>query len=144
MTEENHLHKIKDGTVIDHIKRGLGRKILELIGASNDVIVIGLNLDSPKFDKKDMLKYANRVLEEKNLQLIAALSPEATVSVIQDWKVVSKSNLSRPEIMTGVIKCPNPKCITNHERVQTKMYTFPTFKCFHCERSVKPNEMCSQ
>lgn len=134
-----HIDIIENGTVIDHIAPGHSRKILSMIGAWTDVVTIGINLASTKSGKKDIIKYPNKNLTEKEISLIAALSPNATINIIADSKVVHKYTPEQPNMIEGIIKCPNPQCITNHEYALTKFYTTPILKCFYCER--EPNDI---
>lgn len=127
---------IQDGTVIDHLKPGTGRKVLDIIGSPDDTIMLGVNLSSTKFEKKDIIKYTDKTLSAEEIQVIAALAPEATVSVISSGKIVKKEKLRQPDIVEKILKCQNPKCITNFEYAVTKFYTKPALKCFYCERTM--------
>lgn len=126
---------INDGTVIDHITAGCSRKIAELIASNEEVVIIGINLVSTKFGKKDILKYPNKKLTNREKDLIAILSPTATVSLIKNSSVILKEKLVTPDFIEGILVCPNPRCITNYEKIDTKFYTTP-FQCFYCERLV--------
>ncbi|MEM4204007.1 MAG: aspartate carbamoyltransferase regulatory subunit, partial [Candidatus Methanomethylicaceae archaeon] len=55
---------IKDGTVIDHIPPGKGIKIAEMLNLfrQDSVVIIGQNLESTKYGRKDLIKVENRFL----------------------------------------------------------------------------------
>lgn len=44
------------------------------------------------------------------------LDENITINVIQDNKIVEKKALPLPEVVTNVIKCKNPRCITSIEQ----------------------------
>ena len=59
---------------------------------------------------------------------------------IKDFEVVEKKVLRVPEQIVGIVKCANPKCITNHQPITTKFET--TFEngelklhCHYCEKN---------
>lgn len=135
------IEPILRGTVIDHIPAGLGQTLFQLIGQSPDIVVIGLNLFSSKLGKKDLLKYANKALSAHDLDLIATLSDVATVSIIEESVVKEKFHPQKPDVIEGILACPNPKCITNIEYAITKFWTKPTFRCYFCERTLKHNDV---
>ena len=60
------IEKIRKGTVIDHIDEGYALTILDLTGLteSPNLITIGVNVSSKKFQKKDIIKIENVFLNE--------------------------------------------------------------------------------
>ena len=116
-----YIEKIRDGTVIDHIKAGFAvfvLKILGLDGKDGSLITVGINVhsNSSPTGKKDLIKVENIYLDEKQINQIALVSPECKVSFIRDYQVEKKIIVKVPQVVTGVIKCPNEKCISNAER----------------------------
>lgn len=59
-------------------------------------------------------------MEEKELNNIALLAPNVTINIIEDYKVIEKTKLDRLDKVIGLMKCDNPKCISNHENIETK------------------------
>lgn len=113
---------IREGTVIDHIKAGLGLKIvqlLKLLGHQKQVLV-GLNLTSEKLGLKDLIKVEERALLPVEANQIALLSPHATVSIIKNYEVQEKYQVELPERIHKILTCQNRACITNHEKVDTE------------------------
>ncbi|MCD6522142.1 MAG: aspartate carbamoyltransferase regulatory subunit [Candidatus Diapherotrites archaeon] len=108
---------IENGTVIDHIDAGKGLEVLKVLGGAGDTtIVLAINVQSKKKGKKDILKLENKFLDKDKMDLIAIISPNTTINVIREGKVVEKINAEMPEEINGVLKCINPKCITNAPR----------------------------
>jgi aspartate carbamoyltransferase regulatory subunit len=122
-TDEKRLYveKIRNGTVIDHIKSGFAfsvMKILGLDGSSGHLITVGINVksNSAANGKKDIVKVENVHLEQKQINQIALLSPDCKVSFIEDYKVKEKFVVEVPPVFHGIIDCPNARCISRQER----------------------------
>jgi aspartate carbamoyltransferase regulatory subunit len=117
---------IKDGTVIDHIPAAAAIvivKLLQLLPGKNRVY-LGLNLNSTSMGLKDLIKIENRFLSEKETHDIAVFAPKATINIIKNYKLISKTSAKLPSVIEKILVCPNPSCITNCE---------PTVTFFHVE-----------
>ncbi len=134
---------IENGTVIDHIPQGHVLQVMRILNLENfnDQIYFGANLDSKKFGKKGIIKVSNRFFEDTEINKIAMVAPTATLIEIRNYEVVKKTGVSIPDEVVGLIKCFNPKCITNHEHVTTRFTvvdkTDIKVKCHHCEKITK-------
>ena len=122
MGEELKVSKIQRGTVIDHIRAGMAPAVLKILGIEAgipDVVVMAMNVHSHKLGRKDVVKIENVILDEGTLQKIAIIAPQATINLIEDYRVVHKHKVSLPKALRGVVRCPNRNCITNapEERV---------------------------
>jgi aspartate carbamoyltransferase regulatory subunit len=129
---------IEQGIVIDHIKAGNGLKIIEKLGLGSVEfpVVLLMNVDSDKLDKKDIIKIENAF--ELDLTMLGLIDPDLTVNIIENGMKVKKYKLSTPLHIKGLFDCQNPRCITNHD-----IYAEPTFtlvdaktlkyKCNFCE-----------
>jgi len=109
---------IRNGTVIDHIKPGRGRKILEVLGLSSSGTTISLlmNVPSKKRNRKDIIKVEDRELSENETEKLALLSPNARVNIIRNYAVAEKKTIEIPKVISGTVHCPNDNCISNNER----------------------------
>lgn len=132
---------IKNGTVIDHIPAGVGLKIIKLLKLEkyDDTITTGTNLQSKKQGRKDIIKIENMELSKDQVNQVALAAPSASINIIKNYQVVKKFEVEVPEEMINIVKCPNPKCITNNEETKTKFYTVENgkkfkLKCAYCER----------
>jgi len=137
---------IKNGTVIDHIPANKGIQIVSHLKLAEDRIsMLGINFESKKEDRKDVLKIEDRELTPEELNQLAIYAPEATVNIIRNFEKVDKFQIKLPEIFENIIKCPNPKCITNHEEVKTRFKSLNgnplSVKCMHCEKIFKEEEI---
>lgn len=148
MTNERvyKVFKIENGTVIDHIKSPLALKIIEILKLQqNDgILSIGMNFDSKTTGKKDIIKVENVYLSKKETDLIALLSPAATINIIKDGNVIEKRLLEMPKEVFDILKCPNPTCITNkYNDCQSKFFIkkiddkTAIGRCYYCERETE-------
>lgn len=140
---------LRQGTVIDHLRHGTGLKVLAVLGLHREgTIAIGLNLESKKLGMKDLIKIENRELSREEVNKIAVLSPEATLSIIRDFHVVAKFEPELSERLEGLIRCSNPSCIGNHEAVKSVFLVVNRrplrVRCLHCERATAGDrlELC--
>lgn len=113
---------LRNGTVIDHIPSAALFKAVRILDLEHmqRAITIGFNLDSSKLGKKSIIKVADIEFDEATLNRIAIIAPSAVVNTIRDYEVAEKRMVSLPESITGIIRCPNPKCITNNEPMLTR------------------------
>lgn len=137
--KELKVDAIKDGTVIDHIPAGRAFKIIEILKLSEDIpVMVGTQLPSKKYGKKDIIKIENTEFTEDQLNIITLLAPTATYVTIRNFEAFKKSDARIPSIIKGLMTCPNNICITNHEQMQTKFAVESenpvTVRCGYCER----------
>jgi aspartate carbamoyltransferase regulatory subunit len=55
--------------------------------------------------------------------------------VIRDGVLVEKKTIERPKILTGVIRCKNPRCITTTEQELKHVFCLRDdgYRCMYCE-----------
>ena len=113
---------IKDGTVIDHIPAGNLFKVISMLNLNkvDSMITFGTGFESKKLGRKGIVKLSNVFFKNEDINKIALVAPKAKLNIIRDYEVVDKMEVEVPDTLTGIIKCMNPKCITNNEPVVTK------------------------
>ena len=139
---------LENGIVIDHIPTDALFQVVDLLGlrtVTNNV-TIGFNLDSSEMGKKGIIKIADIEYPEDVLNSIALIAPTAVVIIIKNYDVVAKRPVSLPDTLLNLVKCPNPKCITNNQPVDTHFHVMErgenvVLKCHYCERSFKDDEI---
>lgn len=148
MTEDftYRVNKLKNGIVIDHLRQGSAFDALKVMKlTSDDLLSIGMNYDSKKHTKKDIIKIENRSLKQEEIHKLALISPEATYCIIKDFKVIEKKQVILPDILENIVKCNNPRCITNHEDIHTRFQVLikkpVILKCYYCERRMDKMEI---
>ena len=137
---------IEKGTVVDHIKAGKGEKVLKLLAIGEDYpyrVALVMNVASKKTKKKDIVKIAEKMITEDEANIIALVSPGATINIIEGGKVKDKYVVGLPEKLEGTGTCPNPNCITGSEHDVTQMFSKEgeRYRCHYCERLFKPEEL---
>ena len=132
---------LENGTVIDHIPSDSLFKVVDLLGIQSleENVTIGNNIDSKKYGKKGIIKVANVTFPEATLNRIAIAAPNAVINIIKNYEVVEKHKVSLPDDIYGIVKCTNPKCITNNEPMRTHFHVIDrenmVLKCHYCERT---------
>ncbi|ODS42032.1 MAG: aspartate carbamoyltransferase regulatory subunit [Candidatus Altiarchaeales archaeon IMC4] len=139
------IQSIRNGIVIDHITAGRAINVLRILGVDQnfpDTITLAMNVPSNVMGKKDIVKVENRDLDKKEIDQIAIIAPDATINRISQSKVISKEKVVLPDVIVGVVSCPNPKCVTNDPKEKIKS-TFTVrskkplvLRCRYCERDV--------
>ena len=142
MKEEQKLQvsAIKNGTVIDHIPAKNLFKVIKILGLvkMETQATFGTNLDSEKLGKKAIIKISDKYFKDNEINRLILVAPEARLNIIHDYHVVEKKQVEVPDQITGISKCVNPKCITNHENVTPKFKVVSkknvALKCLYCEK----------
>lgn len=133
---------IGQGTVIDHIPAGEGMRIVRLLklAGHHHQVTLGLNLPSKSMGYKDLIKVEGREVTEDEANQIAVFAPKATINIIRDFQLAKKFAVTLPEKVNKVLRCPNERCITNHEATTTRFEVSKRarsvqLKCYYCEKS---------
>ena len=138
--KELQVRAIKNGTVIDHIPAELLFKVINILELDKCTtsVTIGNNYKSDMLGKKGIIKISQKFFEAEEINKIALIAPNVKFNIIRDYQVVEKSVVEAPEKVEGIVKCMNPKCITNVEDVYTKFKVMSpspiTLKCHYCEK----------
>jgi aspartate carbamoyltransferase regulatory subunit len=133
---------IENGTVIDHIQAGQGMRIVRLLKLADHKkkVTLGLNLPSKTLGHKDIIKAEEREITEEEANQIAVFAPKATINIIRGYHIERKFSVSMPDMLARMLTCPNQRCVTNHEDMQTrfKVNCFGKqviLKCHYCEKA---------
>ena len=138
---------LENGTAIDHIPSEQLFKVAKLIGLEGmkNRITIGNNLESKKMGTKGMVKIADKFFEEDEINRIALVAPNVVLNIIRDYEVVEKKCVNLPDELIDIVKCNNPKCITNNEPMKTHFDVIDkgngTIKCRYCERKINKEDI---
>ncbi len=138
---------LKNGTVIDHIPSESLFSVVNLLGIQKltNSVTIGFNLDSKLMGKKGIIKIADVELPVATLNRIALIAPKAVINVIKNYEVVDKHTVELPDELVDIVKCNNPKCITNNEPMHTRFRVIDrasmVLQCHYCECTVAHNEI---
>lgn len=137
---ERQVAAIKNGTVIDHIpaeKTYQVANLLELKALTNPV-TIGYNYPSKKIGKKGIIKVSDKYFTNEEISRLSVVAPNVVLNIIKDYEVVEKKTVETPDELRGIVRCNNPKCITNNEPMQTVFNVedknLGILKCHYCDK----------
>jgi len=142
------VEKIRKGTVIDHIPVGRSLQVLKILRISSDpgvTVSIAIHVRSKKMGLKDVVKIEDRILDSSELNKIALVAEGATISIVEDYEVVKKFRVKIPDIITGIVKCNNARCVTNSE-AQLSLHSLVSknplaIRCHYCESEMEGREI---
>ncbi|MCR4828404.1 MAG: aspartate carbamoyltransferase regulatory subunit [Bacteroidales bacterium] len=131
---------IENGTVIDHIPTDVVYQVIRILGLDkyNDEVLIGNYLHSQKYGRKGIIKIKNKYFDHDEINKIALVAPLASIIKIRNYQVEEKIHAEVPDHVNKIIKCMNPKCITNFEAIETKFDVVDRdplkLRCHYCEK----------
>lgn len=142
MSEKKELQvaALENGTVIDHIPSDKLFTVVSLLDLQHldSNITIGNNFVSKKLGKKGIIKIANRFFTDEEINRLSVVAPNMKLNIIRHYEVVEKKAVEMPEELKGIVKCNNPKCITNNEPMTTWFHVIDKkcgiIKCHYCEK----------
>lgn len=147
MRKELQVAALENGTAIDHIPTEELFKVVSLLQLQkiDHRITIGNNLRSRKMGKKGIIKIADKFFREDEINRIALIAPNVSLNIIKDYEVVEKKEITLPDEIVEIVKCNNPKCITNNEPMKTRFPVIDKEKvilqCHYCELKINKDEI---
>lgn len=136
------IDSIKNGIVLDHIRAGQSMELYRILRLSelDCPVAIIKNVQSVKMGKKDIIKIDAQI--EVDLDVLGYVDPGITVNVIKDGRLVEKRHVALPELVRGVIRCKNPRCITSVEQDIEHAFRLTdrqkrVYRCIYCESKAK-------
>ena len=137
--KERLVAAIENGTVIDHIpaeKTFQVASLLELMDLKS-IVTIGNNYASKKVGRKGIIKVENKFFTDEEISRLSVVAPNVVLNIIKDYEVVEKKTVEIPDELRGIVKCKNPKCVTNNEPMQTVFHvvdkTNGMLRCHYCD-----------
>ncbi len=149
---ELRVSKINNGTVIDHISGGYALdvvKILGITGKEKRVMTIAVNVPSKRFGIKDIVKIEGRALSAQEVNKIALVAPHASINIIKNYEVVEKLEVKLPKIIEGIVRCINPRCVSNSDEPVSSKFIVKSseplvLKCQYCGVSLQQQDVLRQ
>ena len=138
---------IENGTVIDHIPAEKTYEVLQLLNLQEltTPVTVGCNLKSKKIGRKGIIKVADKFFTDEEISRLSVLAPNVVLNVIRNYEVVEKKTVITPDLLQGIVKCHNPKCITNNEPMDTLFHVVDkehgVLKCHYCEKEQDINKV---
>ena len=138
---------LENGTVIDHIPSELVFTIAQLLELDklSSSVTIGYNLNSKKIGKKGVIKVADKFFSDEEISRLAIVAPNVVLNVIRNFDVVEKKEVIIPDELHGIVRCGNPKCISNNEPMNSFFHVVDnkngTLTCHYCEKEQNKSEV---
>ena len=83
-------------------------------------------------------RVADRLFSDEEISRLSVVAPNVQLNIIRDFEVVEKKQVIMPDVVKGIVKCGNPKCITNNEPMTTIFHVLckenGVLKCHYCEK----------
>lgn len=138
--KERLVAAIENGTVIDHIPSEKTYEVANILGLQNlkTVVTIGYNYLSKKIGHKGIIKVENKFFTDEEISRLSVVAPNVVLNIIRNYEVVEKKTVETPDEIKGIIKCNNPKCVTNNEPMKTVFNVIDkengVIKCHYCDK----------
>ena len=136
---ERQVAAIKNGTVIDHIPAEKTYQVVNLLELQtlDTPVTIGYNYPSKKIGRKGIIKVSDRFFTDEEISRLSVVAQNVVLNIIHDYEVVEKKTVKTPDELRGIVKCNNPKCITNNEPMSTVFHVVNKekgiLKCHYCD-----------
>lgn len=137
---ERQVAAIKNGTVIDHIPAEKTYQVVNLLQLEthDTPVTIGYNYPSNKIGRKGIIKVSDKFFTDEEISRLSAVAQNVVLNIIHDYEVVEKKTVKTPDELRGIVKCNNPKCITNNEPMNTVFHVVNKekgiLKCHYCDK----------
>lgn len=131
---------IENGTVIDHIPTGKTFQVVNLLHLQDmdTPVTIGYNFKSELIEKKGIIKVSDKFFTDDEINRLSVIAPNIVLNTIRNYEVVEKRRVETPDELRGIVKCNNPKCITNNEPMETIFNVIDKkhgiVKCHYCDK----------
>ena len=123
--------------MIDHIPAAKTYHVASLLGLFDidSPVTIGINYPSKKVGNKGIIKVSDKFFTDDEISRLSVVAPNVILNIIRDYEVVEKKTVVTPDEIRGIVKCNNPKCITNNEPMATHFHVADgLLTCHYCER----------
>ena len=128
-------------------KTSMVKGLMELLGITGNKtanVALIQNARSHKADcgRKDIIKVEGDA-SWLNLDVLAYLDPDISVTVIENGKAVRKEKPKPPKRLVNIVRCRNPRCISSIEEECDQIFEMSSngkYRCIYCEQElqVKP------
>ena len=145
--KERIVAAIENGTVIDHIPADKTFQVANMLGLQDmkTIVTIGNNCPSNLVGKKGIIKVQDKFFSDDEVSQLSVVAPNVVLNIIKDYEVVEKKTVKTPDELRGIVKCNNPKCITNNEPMKTIFHVIDKdagiLKCHYCDKEQDINKV---
>ena len=145
--KERLVAAIKNGTVIDHIPAEKTYQVVTLLKLQElqTPVTIGYNYPSKKIGSKGIIKVSDKYFTDEEISRLSVVAPKIVLNIIKEYEVVEKKTVETPNELRGIVRCNNPKCITNNEPMTTVFNIVDKahgiLKCRYCDKEQDINNV---
>ena len=144
--KELQVAAIENGTVIDHIPADKTYQVVKLLRLEeiSTPVTIGYNLPSSKMGRKGIIKIADKYFSDEEINRLSVVAPNIVLNTIHNYTVVEKKRVETPLELHGIVKCNNPKWITNNEPMKTYFNVDKAkglVRCHYCDKEQRLDEV---
>ena len=138
--QELQVAALENGTVIDHIPAEKTYQVVNLLQLETleTPVTIGYNYPSNKIGRKGIIKVSDKFFTDEEISRLSVVAQNVVLNIIHDYEVVEKKTVKTPDELRGIVKCNNPKCITNNEPMNTVFHVVNKekgiLKCHYCDK----------
>ena len=138
---------IENGTVIDHIPTNKTFQVVNLLHLQDmdTPVTIGYNYKSDLMGCKGIIKVSDKFFTDDEINRLSVVAPNIVLNTIRNYEVVEKRRVETPAELRGIIKCNNPKCITNNEPMETIFNVIDKklgiVKCHYCDKEQRMEDV---
>ena len=138
-----NIDEIQNGIVIDHIKAGTAIGLMDLLGikgnrTSSVALIQNARSHKAESGRKDIIKVEGDA-SWLNLDVLAYLDPDISVTVIENGKAVKKEKPQPPKRLVNIVRCKNPRCISSIEEECDQIFELSSngkYRCIYCEQEL--------
>ena len=137
---ERQVAASKNGTAIDPIPAEKPYQVVNLLQLEtlDTPVTIGYNYPSNKIGRKGIIKVSDKFFTDEEISRLSVVAQNVVLNIIHDYEVVEKKTVKTPDELRGIVKCNNPKCITNNEPMNTVFHVVNKekgiLKCHYCDK----------
>ena len=107
-----NIDEIQNGIVIDHIKAGTAIGLMDLLGikgnrTSSVALIQNARSHKAESGRKDIIKVEGDA-SWLNLDVLAYLDPDISVTIIENGKAVKKEKPQPPKRLVNIVRCKTP------------------------------------
>lgn len=145
--KERLVAAIENGTVIDHIPTDKTFQVVNILQLQKltTPVTIGFNFSSKMVGTKGIIKVSDKFFTDDEISRLSVVAPNVVLNIINDYEVVEKKNVVTPDELRSIVKCNNPKCITNNEPMHTLFHIVDKdkgiLKCHYCNKEQNINKV---
>ena len=108
------------------------------MGNNKNQLVVAAIENGTVIDHIPAEKVANKYFTDEEINRLSVVAPNIGLSIIKDYEIVEKKTVKTPDTLKGIVKCNNPKCITNNEPMATIFHTVDAtlgiIRCHYCDK----------